>query len=84
MTGLEPAIIELITKGGASALYVLGWLLYLLERYVYAPRREKEFREDVAAFRADYQELADKMATTLSSFSTILEVIKDRIGRPGK
>lgn len=84
MGGLEDSIVRVLTEGGRDAVMALGWMLYLLERYVFSPRREKEFREDVAAFREDYQELAEKMSTTLSSFSTILEVIKDRIGRPGK
>jgi len=60
----------------------LGWLLYLLERYYFAPKREKEFRTDIATFMDDYKALAERTATTLSSFTTILEVLKDRIGRP--
>lgn len=84
MGGLENSIVKILTEGGRDAVMALGWLLYLLERYVYAPRREKEFRDDVASFRADYQELAEKLSTSLSSFATILEVVKDRIGRSGK
>lgn len=84
MGGLEETIVKVLTEGGRDAVMALGWLLYLLERYYFAPRREKEFREDIAAFRLDYQELGEKLSTTLSSFSTILEVVKDRIGRASK
>jgi hypothetical protein len=77
------AIISALASGGSDLVMSVGWLLYLLERYHFLPRREKEFREDVDAFREDYQELANKMSATLSSFSTILEVIKDRLGRLG-
>ncbi len=84
MTGVEDSILKILTEGGRDAVMTLGWLLFLLERYVFMPRREKEFREDVAEFRKDYSELAEKLSATLSNFSTILEVMKDRVGRSGK
>lgn len=81
-SGLEEGILNILTKGSREAILTLGWMLYLYERYVLSPRREKEFRDDIAGFRQDYADLADKMSTALASFSTILEVVKDRIGRP--
>ena len=79
--GIVNAIVKGLTEGGPDFVLSLGWLLYLLERYYFAPRREKEFRSDVAKFMEDYKSLAEKTANTLSSFSTILEILKDRIGR---
>lgn len=81
MDGILDTIIKVITEGGKDAILTLGWLFYMLERYYFYPKREKEFRDDIASFRADYQGLAEKLSTTLSSFHTILEVVKDRIGR---
>lgn len=81
MSGLEDTIINLITKGGPATVSALGWLLYLMERYHFSPRREKEFRDDLTAFRNNYQLLAEKVSATLGSFSTILEILKDRMGR---
>lgn len=75
------AIFTYITTKGEDGILMLGWLLYLLERYYFSPRREREFRDDLTAVRADYQSLADKLTVTLSGFSTILEIVKDRIGR---
>ena len=75
-------ILKGLTEGGPDFVLSLGWLLYLLERYYFAPKREKEFRTDIATFMDDYKALAERTATTLSSFTTILEVLKDRIGRP--
>jgi hypothetical protein len=75
------AIIKLVTEGSREAIMALGWLLFVIERYHVTPRREKEFREEVAEFRENYQSLADKLSATLSNFSNILEIVKDRIGR---
>lgn len=74
-------ILKFITEGGKDGVLLLGWLLFLVERYHFSPKREKEFREDLTASRKDYLILADKVAATLSGFSVILEVVKDRIGR---
>lgn len=79
--GIINAIVKGLTEGGPNFVLSLGWLLYLLERYYFAPKREKEFREDISKFMEDYKSLAERTATTLSSFSTILEILKDRIGR---
>lgn len=84
MDSLLETIVKVITEGGPQGILILGWLLYLAERYVFAARREKEFREYLESYRKDYQELADKLTTALGSFSTVLEVIKDRIGRNGQ
>lgn len=84
MDALGETIIKVIAEGGPQAIMTLGWLLYLLERYVFSARREKEFRTDLESFRKDYQELADKLSTALGNFSTVLEVIKDRMGRGGQ
>ena len=81
MDTLLETIVKSLTEGGKDVILTLGWLLYLLERYYFAPRREKEFRSDIEAFRADYQVLAEKLSTALSGFALILEVVKDRIGR---
>ena len=84
MDDLVGTITKVLTEGGPQAIMTLGWLLYLLERYILAGRREKEFREDLESFRKDYQLLADRLSATLGNFSTVLEVIKDRIGRSGQ
>jgi len=79
---VEEAIIKILTGGGSDALLGLGWLLFLYERYHIAPRRETEVRKDLQAFREDYHQLAEKTASTLGGVTTVLEIIKDRIGRP--
>lgn len=79
--GIINAIVKGLTEGGPNFVLSLGWLLYLLERYYFSPKREKEFREDISKFMEDYKSLAERTANTLSSFSTILEILKDRIGR---
>lgn len=79
MDGIITSIIKLITEGGPAALGGLGWLLYLLERYYFSPKREADFRADLEAFRADYKALGEKMTETLHRFTVILEVMKDRM-----
>lgn len=81
MEGIVAVIIKGLAEGGPGFVLSLGWLLYLLERYYFAPQREKEFRSDITKFMEDYKTLAERSANTLSSFSTILEVLKDRLGR---
>lgn len=76
---LITAIIKLVTEGGPAALGGLGWLLYLLERYYFSPKREAEFRADLNSFREDYKTLGEKMTETLNRFTVILEVVKDRM-----
>lgn len=79
--GIVEAIVKGLTTGGKDFVLTLGWLLYLLDRYYFMPRRESEFRADIAKFAEDYKLMADRMSATLTSFSTILEVLKDRIAR---
>lgn len=79
--GIINALIKGLTEGGPDFVMSLGWLLFIYERYVLSTRREKEFRADISKFMEDYRALAERTASTLSSFSTILEVLKDRLGR---
>lgn len=81
MDSVIKTIVDSIIAGGPTALAVVGWCLYIVERYYVGPTREKQYRDDLKSFKAEYKELAEKTTETISKFMTILEVIKDRVGR---
>jgi hypothetical protein len=74
-------ILRVIVVGGPQALAVAGWGLYIVERYYSTPKREQQYRKDLEAFRSDYKSMSENMSETISRFTIILEVLKDRIGR---
>lgn len=78
MEGLIDKLISILVDGQETVL-ALGWIMFLIERYYVAPKREAIFRKDLADFRKDYQQLGEKMAQTLSQFTVMLEVLKERV-----
>lgn len=81
MDAVISTIIEGLTSGAAGFLYAFGWMLFLLERYYISPKKDASHREDLAAARAEIQAISERTGETLSRFATLLEVIKDRLGR---
>lgn len=92
MDAILKLIVDAVINGGPQALAGLGWLLFIVERYYLSEKRdkshterasakEKQHRADLEIFRLDNKELNARMSETLSRFSTMLEVIKDRLGR---
>ena len=81
MDGILTFILEHLAAGTPGVLAIIGWGLYLVERYYIAPSREKQYRDDLSKFKNEYKELAEKTTETISRFMTLLEVIKDRVGR---
>lgn len=74
-------IMEAVAKGGPGTLAVVGWGLFLMERYHIGVKRERQYREDLDKFRAEYRMLSDKATETIARFTAILEVVKDRVVR---
>lgn len=81
MDSIITILLQQIVAGGPAVLAVLGWGLYFMERYYVTPRREKEHREALKTFKEEYKEIAEKTTETIAHFTTLLEVIKDRMGR---
>lgn len=81
MEAIIKVILDAVAAGTPGVLAVVGWGLYLIERYYIGPSREKQYRSDLAQFKTEYKELAEKTTQTISQFMTLLEVIKDRVGR---
>lgn len=67
-----------VAKGGPEALAVLGWGLYLLERFIIGRSREERYREDLRGLRNDYETLSGNAIKTIQDFTVILEVLRDR------
>lgn len=81
MEDLLKLMLENIAAGTPGILAGVGWTLFIIERYYIGPQREKSYRADLAQFKKEYKELAEKTTETISQFMTLLEVIKDRVGR---
>lgn len=81
MDALITSVVENLASGAPQFLYALGWVLFLLERYYLAGKRESAHREDHQELVRDYKELSNRSQEVLSRFATLLEVIKDRLGR---
>jgi hypothetical protein len=74
-------IMGAVAMGGSEALAVVGWGLYVLERYYIAPKREAMHREDLKAFSEEYKAVTGETNTIITQFMVLLEVIKDRLRR---
>lgn len=88
MEQLLITLLDAVRTGGAEALAVLGWGMYFIERfYLHIKRdqqyleREEYYRAEVEKVRNEYKELSDKITATLTHFTAVLEVLKDRVGR---
>lgn len=72
-------LLNALLSGGTEILGVLGWGLFLLERYYISPRREAQFRQDLTGFQASYTEFGENVTQALHKFTIVLEVVKDRM-----
>lgn len=80
MDSIVVAALDLI-KNGSQGILVLGWVLFVVERYVVSPKRDKSHRNELTSFRRDYAKSAEKVSNTLTSFAALLAVINDRVER---
>ena len=68
-------------SSGVNIVLLIGWILFLLERFYMQPKREMQFREDLEKWRADYHTMSEHTQEALSRLTIVLEVIKDRTER---
>lgn len=92
MDALIATTIEALLASGVNIVLALGWLFFVVERYYFSPRKDRNFeqklsekeeiaRAEIEQFRSDYKAMTDNMQQTMERFTVLLEVIKDRMGR---
>lgn len=74
-------IVTALLDRGTELLTILGWVLFLVERYIVSRAKDQQHREDIDAFRSDFKDITADVTGTLGKFVVLLEVIRDRIGR---
>lgn len=83
MDALVELVMTAVKTGGSQALAVVGWALYLIERFYVAPKLAQNHKEDIERNRLEFKEVSDKSTEVLGQFVVVLEVIKDRLSRGG-
>lgn len=81
MEDIISTLLEAARNGGSEALAVIGWCLYVVERYYIAPKRDAEHKAEIKQYGEDFKELAQQGNSVITKFTVVLEVIKDRMGR---
>lgn len=78
MDSIISKMVDALLQGGPEAALVLGWVLFLVERYYISPKKDEQYRVDMSKFQEDYKTMGDNLTTALGKFHVLLEVIKDR------
>lgn len=81
MDAIVAILLETLKNPSASALIVVGWGLFFVERFYIGPAREKQHKEDLKTHAEEFRDVADRTSEAVIKFTTLLEIIKDRIGR---
>ena len=82
MEALLKLIVESVAIGGGNVIVgIVGWLLYLYERYHLSSKREEQHRNDINEWQEAYSTHAEKGSEALHKISTALEILKDRMVR---